>query len=140
MPVQKLNPYLQFNGNAAKAIELYERALGATVESVMRHGDMPNASGKDKDLIMHAALRIGGGELMLSDHGSATQVGPEKNVHVALHLDDVAEAEKMFAALSAGGTITQPFVDTFWGAKFGMLVDPFGIQWMFNCEMKKQGA
>ncbi|HWF09243.1 MAG TPA: glyoxalase/bleomycin resistance/extradiol dioxygenase family protein [Bryobacteraceae bacterium] len=140
MSVQKLNPYLQFNGNAAKAIELYERALGAKVESLMRHGDMPNATPEKKDLIMHAALKIGGGELMLSDEMFAAPIAGGKNFYVALHLDDVADAEKMFAALSAGGTVTQPFVDTFWGAKFGMLVDAFGVQWMFNCELKKQAA
>ncbi len=29
--------------------------------------------------------------------------------------------------------------DAFWGARFGMLTDQFGINWMFNFEYPKQG-
>lgn len=137
MPVQKLNPYLQFNGNAAQAIELYERALGAKVMSLMRFGDVPNTPPEDKDNVMHCTLQIGGGELMLSDGMKSGLASADNRLHVALHLDDDADAAKMFEDLSAGGKVTQPLVDTFWGAKFGMLVDAFGIQWMFNCEKKK---
>ena len=35
MPIKKLNPYLNFNGSAAQAIKLYEKALGARAENVM---------------------------------------------------------------------------------------------------------
>jgi len=42
-----------------------------------------------------------------------------------------------FDALSAGGKITMPLQDTFWGAKFGMLVDAYGVSWMFNCQTQK---
>jgi len=31
-----------------------------------------------------------------------------------------------------------PLQDTFWGAKFGMLTDAFGLRWMFNCEAAKR--
>jgi PhnB protein len=44
---------------------------------------------------------------------------------------------KAFELLSAGGKVTLPIQDTFWGAKFGMLTDAFGVRWMFNCETKK---
>jgi|SRR6185312_17298751 len=138
MPIHRLNPYLQLNGNAAKAIELYERALGAKVTTISRFGDVPNTPPEDKDRIMHCALQIGGGELMLTDasgpSGASAAAGP---VQIALHLDDDEDAPRMFEALAAGGKIGQPLVDTFWGAKFGSLVDAFGIHWMFNCEKKK---
>ena len=39
--------------------------------------------------------------------------------------------------MGAGGTVTMPLQDMFWGARFGMLKDTFGVQWMFNCELKK---
>jgi hypothetical protein len=43
-----------------------------------------------------------------------------------------------FEALAAGGgKISFPIHDTFWGSKFGMLTDAFGVSWMFNCEIKK---
>jgi PhnB protein len=137
MSIQKLNPYLQFNGTSAKAIELYERALGAKVTSIMRFGDVPNTPPQDKDRIMHCALQIGGGELMLSDGMPSGPPAPGGPVYIALHLDDDDDAAKMFEALAAGGRVSQPLVDTFWGAKFGIVVDAFGMQWMFNCEKKK---
>jgi PhnB protein len=137
MSIQKLNPYLQLSGNASDAIELYESALGAKVTSRMSWGDAPNTAPEDKDKIMHCALQIGGGEIMLSDGKPAGAPPAESQVYVALHLDDDADAARMFEALSAGGKVTQPLVDTFWGAKFGMLVDAFGIHWMFNCDKKK---
>jgi uncharacterized glyoxalase superfamily protein PhnB len=42
-----------------------------------------------------------------------------------------------FDALAASGTAQVPLNDTFWSARFGMLVDAHGIRWMFNCETKR---
>ena len=53
---------------------------------------------------------------------------------VTLSIDEPAEAERVFAALSAGGTVTMPIQETFWARRFGMLVDRFGTPWMINCE------
>lgn len=139
MNIVKINPYINLNGTAQKAIELYQRALGAKVESLMRFGDMPgsNTPPELKDKIMHAALEINGNSLMVSDTQADQPDAPEGNVQIALHFTDVVDAEKAFHALSAGGKVTQPLVDTFWGAKFGMLTDAYGVSWMFNCELEK---
>ena len=141
MSVQKLNPYIHFNGNAEKAIQLYESALGAKVGNIMRHGDMPGTSvPSDKNLMMHAVLRIGEGEIMLSDTVSSAPVAVGTNMQIALHFVDEAETARAFDALAAGGRINMPLQDTFWGAKFGMLTDAYGVQWMFDCEKKKAEA
>jgi PhnB protein len=58
-------------------------------------------------------------------------------MHVTLDFDDAADMARKFDALAAGGKITLPLQDTFWGAKFGMLTDAHGVSWMFNCETKK---
>ena len=44
------------------------------------------------------------------------------------------EAERIFHALAEDGTVGMPLQQTFWAARFGMLVDRFGIPWMVNCE------
>ena len=49
MSIKKLNPYLNFNGTAAKAIKLYETALGAKVENVMPWADAPGAAAQPRD-------------------------------------------------------------------------------------------
>ena len=139
MAIRKLNPYLNFDGTAAKAIKLYETALGAKPENVM---PWPTEPGKaptpeTKDRIMHAVLHIGDGVVMLSDSQPGVPVKAGSNMHVTLDFDDAADMARKFDALSAGGKIDMPMQDTFWGAKFGMLTDAYGIHWMFNCEVRK---
>jgi PhnB protein len=142
MAIKSITPYLNFGGDAAQAVKLYESALGAKVERMMRFGDAPphgggEMSAADKERVMHASLRIDGQLIMLSDGPSHWQVPREGNVHVSLDFSDTAEMAKKFDALAEGGKVTMALQDTFWGARFGMLVDRFGIQWMFNCELKK---
>jgi PhnB protein len=138
MPITTLNPYLNFNGTADQAIKLYESALGAKTEVIQRFGDMAGADvpAEQKNRVIHAALRIGGGTLMISDTMPDRPVPPAGNVHVILEFDDPAEETKKFEALAAGGQITMPLADMFWGAKFGMVTDAYGISWMFNCTRK----
>ncbi len=140
MSIKALNPYLNFNGNGLEAIALYERALGAQVEGgVMKWGDLPgmDSAPADKNRVMHAMLRIGEGVVMISDTRPQDPASAGNNVHVCLQFTDVADMTKKFEALAVGGKVTMPLADTFWGARFGMLVDAFGVGWMFNCELKK---
>ena len=143
MAITKLNPYLNFDGTAAKAIQLYEKALGAKVENLMRFADA-GQMGHDtapevKDRIMHAVLDFGpAGVVMISDGMPGVPVPAESNTHVSLNFDDAADMARKFEALGAGGgKVTMPLQDTFWGARFGMLTDAYGIRWMFNCELRK---
>jgi PhnB protein len=140
MAISNLNPYLNFDGNAAKAVKLYESALGAKVETMSRFGDVPDvpAAPEHQDRVMHAVLRLGErGLIMLSDTMPGMPFVKGTNAYVALHFDDVADMERKFAALAEGGQVGMPLNDTFWGARFGMLTDAFGVNWMFNCELKK---
>jgi PhnB protein len=139
MAIKQLNPYLNFDGAGAKAVALYERALGAKVESIQRFADVPGAPPKPEtaDRVMHALLRIGTGVLMISDTQPGMPFSPGNNVHVCLDFDDAADMAKKFDALAVGGQVDMPLQDTFWGAKFGMLTDAYGIHWMFNCTQHK---
>jgi PhnB protein len=137
MSIRQLNPYLNFDGTAAKAISLYEKALGATTEQVMRWSDAPGTPPEHKDRVMHALLRIGPNALMISDAQPGDTLTAGTNVHVCLDFDDPTDMAGRFEALSAGGKVKAPLNDTFWGARFGMLTDAFGIHWMFNCMLKK---
>lgn len=137
MAIRQLNPYLNFDGTASKAIALYEKALGAKVENVQRFGDMPGSTPESKDRVLHAVLKLGAGTVMLSDTMPGMPFTAEGNQHVCLDFDDPNDLAARFDALAAGGKITMPLQDTFWGAKFGMLTDAYGVRWMFNCELKK---
>lgn len=137
----KLITYLTFAGNCEEAINFYKEAIGAEILLVNRMGESPmevpeNLKGK----IMHARLRIGENELYMSDTFDPSSVSQGNNVSLSIQIDDTAQLEKLFTRLSAGGTVTMSLQDTFWGARFGMFVDKFGIQWMMNCELKKEPA
>src|SRR6478735_7561696 len=138
MAIKQVNPYLNFNGDAAEALKLYQSALGAKLENAMKFGDQPGASPENKDRIMHAVIKLdAGGTIMLSDIQPGMPHVPGTNNYVCLDFDDAADMTKKFDALSAGGKVGMPLNDTFWGAKFGMLTDKFGVNWMFNCEQRK---
>lgn len=135
----QLNTYLTFKDNARQAMEFYARVLGGKMLTMMTMGESPmkdQVSPEYHGAIMHASLQIGDRMLMASD--SPPGCGPafegNKGFSLSLTVDTPAEAEKLFAALGEGGTVTMPLGQTFWSPCFGMLVDRFGIAWMVNCE------
>jgi PhnB protein len=138
MAITQVNAYLNTNGDGQDAIKLYERVLGAKVETLQTFGDIPGNTPKPEhaNRVIHALLRVGPGVLMLSDGPSDRQAPRTSNAHVCLAFDDVADMTAKFEGLAQGGTVTMPLQDTFWGARFGMLTDRHGIHWMFNCEKK----
>jgi len=139
MSIKNLSPYITLDGTASDAIALYERVFGAVKLNVTRAGDVAGAevSPDQRDRVIHGALRIGKSVLMISDAASKSEA-QAGNVQVALDFADTAHLTRTFAALSEGGEITLPVQDTFWGAKFGMLTDRFGVRWLLNCETGKQ--
>jgi PhnB protein len=101
---------------------------------------MPPLAEGDKNLVMHIELPIVGGHMLMGTDapetmGFTVQMG--NNVHINLEPDTRAETKKLFDALSAGGKVTMPLQDMFWGAYFGSCTDKFGLHWMFNCMEKK---
>lgn len=139
MSIQSVTAYLFFNGDAEKAIALYEKSLGAKTLDVMRFGDHPEACAEGAEgQIMHAALQIGPGMVMISDVRPDMGVTKEGNVSVSVEHSDVESQAQAFEAMSVGGNIQVPLHDAFWGGRFGVLTDAHGINWMFNCTLGKK--
>jgi PhnB protein len=86
-----------------------------------------------RNKIMHARLTVGDEVLMGSD-APPERFEAAKGITVTLNLDNPAEAERIFHALAQNGAVQMPIQETFWAARFGMLVDQFGTPWMINCE------
>ena len=132
----QVSPYLTFDGRRREAFAFYEQVLGGTLEATMTYGDSPMAShvpAEWQSSILHTQLAIGGGVLMGSD-SPPDRYEPTRGTSVTIGVDDVVEAERIFSALAADGTVQMPIQETFWAARFGMLVDRFGTPWMINCE------
>jgi len=137
----KLITYLTFAGNCEEAMNFYKEALGAEILLFSRMGDSPMEIPETlKGKIMHARMQIGENELYMSDTFEPLSLNPGNNVSLSIQTEDTTQLEKLFNSLSAGGMVTMPLADAFWGARFGMFVDKFGIHWMFNCELKKEPA
>lgn len=133
-----LNAYLFFNGNCEEAMNFYKDATGGSIERISRYGEAPMpCSDSEKNLIMHCTLNINGAKLMCSDTAQQREVSFGTNFSMALDYNSDDEMQHAFDALSAGGVVSMPLQDTFWGAKFGMCTDKFGVKWMFNHDKPK---
>jgi PhnB protein len=127
--------HLNFNGNCQAAFNFYEQALGGKIVTMMTHEGTPAAEHVPpewRDKILHASLMVGDQWLMGGDVQPSCYQRPQ-GFSVAVHIKDPAEAERIFHALAEDGQVTMPLQETFWAARFGMLVDQFGIPWMVNC-------
>ena len=132
----KMNPYLTFGGNCEEAFKFYQKCLGGKIEAMMPHEGTPaeeHVPPEWRKKIMHACLKVGDMVLMASD-APPGRFEPMKGFSVTLVMTDPAEAERLFHALSENGTVQMPIQETFWAARFGMLVDRFGTPWMINCD------
>ncbi len=131
----QINPYLNFNGNCEEAFNFYARCLGGKVGTLFRYGGTPMAGDvppEMSDKVMHATMTFGDQVLMGGDPPGPYEA--PKGFSLAIHLTSEKEAERIFSELAAGGSIVMPLEKTFWAARFGMLVDRFGVPWMINCE------
>ncbi len=130
----KINAYLNFNGNCEAAFRFYESCLGGQIVMMMTHGDSPiEAPPGWEKMIIHARLIVGDAVLMGSD-APPDQYNGAHGFSVSVVVDTAEEADRVFAALSEGGSVHMPIGETFWAVRFGMLIDKFGIPWMINCE------
>jgi len=117
-----VTPYLIVQG-AARAIEFYKRAFGAT--ELMR---FPGPGGK----VGHAEIRIGDSPIMLADeHPEMGARGPlsygGSPMSILLYVKDVDSMASQ--AVAAGAKVVKPVKDQFYGDRSGTFADPFGHMW-----------
>ena len=147
-----INPYLNFNGNTEEVFNFYKSIFGGDFPFVMRFNEMPQdaADGEgcvgecipenDANGLAHISLPIGQTMLMASDVPSnMPPVVSGTNVSLCISVDSRADADRIFGALSEGGTVQMPMQDQFWGDYYGMLEDKFKIQWMVSFNEAQDG-
>lgn len=133
------NVYLTFNGNCKDAMTFYKSVFGGELQIMPFEGNpgTENLSAEDKTRTMHSQLEAEGIMLMASDSFPGHPVTIGSNVTINMNFTDENEQTTVFNAISAGGHVIMPLEITFWGARFGMCSDKFGVNWMTNCEQKK---
>ncbi|MCC2644675.1 MAG: 3-demethylubiquinone-9 3-methyltransferase [Burkholderiales bacterium] len=145
----RLSTYLSFSGNCEEALNLYSEVFCGKVEYKSLYSDnkdmCKNLPNSWQNKIMHASFRAGeisfmASDVMESENGPCGTVKliPEGSpITLSLNFEDEAKQKEIFDKLAKDGVVTMQLQDTFWGARFGMLTDKFGIKWMFNCEQAK---
>ena len=132
-----LNTYLTFDGNCRQVFDFYRSVFGGEFAIIQTFRDAPPDTGiaeGDMDKVMHVSYPIGSGVLMGSDVPSQFAPPPTvgNNFSLAVSPESRGEADRIFGALSAGGAVSFPMQDMFWGAYFGACTDKFGINWQVN--------
>ena len=139
----RVSTYLNFPRSTEEAFNFYRAVFGTQFAGgIMRFDDIPAQPGQppmadaDKNLVMHVELPILGGHVIMGTDAPESmgfKLTQGNTVTINLEPDTRAETDRLFKALSEGGKADMPLADQFWGAYFGILVDKFGIRWMFNC-------
>lgn len=140
----RLIPFLGFQGETHDAMAFYARALGGEVVSELKYRDMPamdmegdgcgDMSPDSLDKVAHCQVEAGGAILMAADGPPLGEgADPAAATTVNVDVDDVAEAERVFAALAEGGKVLMPLAETSWAHRWGLLLDRYGKPWMVNC-------
>jgi PhnB protein len=131
----QLNPHLHFNGDCEAAFKFYEKCLGGKITFMMPFEGTPVADHVPatwRSKILHASLQVGD-EILTAADAPPGQYEKPQGFSVLLSIKEPAEAERVFQALGENGSVQMPLQETFWAARFGMLVDRFDIPWMINC-------
>jgi len=140
----RVSTYLNFPGNTEEAFLFYKSIFKTEFRGngIQRFGDLPSNGNHPpvaesvKKMVLHVELPILGNHILMGTDAPKEMgftVTPGNNMHISLEPEKRDETKRIFDALSAGGTVTMPLQDMFWGAYFGSFADKFGINWMVNC-------
>jgi len=142
----RVSTYLNFARETEEAFNFYKSVFGTEFQGeINRFSAVPAQSGQppmkeeDKNLVMHVALPILGGHVLMGTDAPESmgfKVNFGNNVYINLEPDTRAELDRLFAALSEGGKVEMKPQEMFWGDYFASCRDKYGVQWMFNTSSK----
>lgn len=140
----RINPYINFNGNAEEAFTFYKSIFGGELNSIVRFKDLASdefpVAEKDAEKIMRIELPIGKNTLIANDVPES--MGPvsesENRSKLSVSADSREEADKIFAGLSDGASVEMEPGDSPWGTYFSMLRDKYGIEWTVEFDTKSE--
>lgn len=139
----KINPHINFNGNAEEAFTFYKSVFGGEFSKLVRFKEIASDEfpipEKEANKLMHIALPIGQNFLFANDimeiMGRVNE--NENRSKISIDAESKEEAHKLFNGLSAGGQIEMPLDENPDGTYFAMFRDKFGIEWMVKFDQNK---
>lgn len=131
----KINPHINFNGNAQEAFDFYKSVFGGEFTKIIRFKDLASAEFKvdssEENKLMNIALSIGQNMLIGNDVPSFMGATNERENRskISISTQSREEADRIFNGLSAGGEVEMPMADSPWGQYFGGFRDKYGVEW-----------
>ena len=132
----QMTTYVNFRGQCEDAFKFYETTLGARVGPLFKYAGTPFADDVPanwQDKVMHGSLTIGN-QVLMADDAVPERYEQPQGFSLSLQMSDASDAERVFKALATDGRVVMPLEKTFWAARFGVVVDRFGIRWLINCD------
>ncbi len=128
-----LNPYVNFNGRTREAMNFYKDCIGGelsfmTIKGSPIEAHMPAEMG---ELIMHSTL-INGPILLMGSDMPDPNYSKGNNFTLSLNCTSEEQIKDLFGKIAAGGKVVDELGIKFWGGMFGVIIDKFDVQWMFN--------
>lgn len=135
----RINPHINFNGNAEEAFNFYKSVFGGEFTNITRFKDIASdefpVSEKEADKIMNIALRIYKSHVLMGNDVPEIMGRTNENENrskIMITTESREEADAIFTGLSAGGQIEMPMEENPGGSYFGMFRDKYGIEWMVD--------
>lgn len=134
-----INPWINFNGNTEQAFLFYQSVFGGEFSKIVRFKDLASAEFKvpenEENKIMYIALPISKGNVLIANDvpefmGKVNE--NENRSKILINTESKEEADRLFNALSVGGTVEGAMGDSPWGSYVGMFRDKYGIEWMIE--------
>lgn len=134
-----VTPYLYFAGQAAEAVDFYEKVFNGQGKRILRFGDAPPnphfpVSEQQKNLVMHAEMTISGTKMSFSD--TQTETGKGGMISLAADFNTEQEVREAFEQLKDGGKVLMELAPQFFSPMYGWVLDKFGISWQLICLKK----
>lgn len=143
----RVSTYLNFAGNTEEAMTFYRDVfrtefVGGTIQrfgAIEPPPGAPPMSEEDKNLVLHAEIELFGGHILMATDAPESMgfiLTRGNTMHINVEPPSREEADRLFNELSAGGTVTMPMQDMFWGAYYGSFTDRYGTNWMLNYQQR----
>lgn len=116
-----LATHIYYNGQCKKAIEMYQQAFGATIETLMED--------PDTQLIIHAEMRIHNELLMMNDFGNNDGISKSGGYQLSVQFEDEAALQRAYAVLQDGCALIEPMQATDYSPCTVRFIDKFDARW-----------
>lgn len=128
----RLIPYLSFHGNAEEVMTYYADVFGGKVAFVQRYTAAPGMQIPEgfEEKVLHGRVEIGEVSVYFSDMDHQVETGNQ--ISLTMEFDTEEQVDRAFELLAKDGTVIMQLDKMFWGAKYGKLVDKYGVHWDLN--------